>query len=59
MVNAAIGNNNPNANGFINPNLSPIRNIDRAPGIPRRDPTRRANPIWCSVIFDIMPNLSI
>ena len=45
MVNANTGSNNPNANGFINPNLSPIRKIDSAPGIPRRDQTRRADPI--------------
>ena len=45
MISAKTGNNNPNASGFINPNLSPIRKIDSAPGIPKRDPTRRADPI--------------
>lgn len=45
MVKADMDNKKPNVSGFTKPNLSPITNIDRAPKIPKRDPTRRANPI--------------
>ena len=59
MVNADIDNKKPNISGLTKPNLSPNIKIEKAPGIPKRDPTSKAIPIWCSVRFDITPNLSI
>lgn len=45
IVKADIDNKKPNISGLTKPNLSPNIKIEKAPGIPKRDPTSKAIPI--------------